>query len=409
MRVLYVHHTDKLAGSTWSLLYLVNRVKQMGVEPVVAVPYPGPAEDLFKQNNIDVIHLPLDRFAHVEGGWVEHPLRYPGAIIACGRWLKKYRAGLEQFEYVIQTAKPDIVHLNSLTLAPYAAVCSRLKIPVVVHVRESVVDGLLGVRTQWLKRLVTNHVDRIIYICEDNRKRLTGSDPKGVVIYNPVDFAKFDKNLDTIEIRQNLGLPENGSVILFAGGLARENGIIPFVKAMSRVAGQLPDVSFLLPFTQRDPSQRRLRVMMRKTANSLGIYSLAQRVDRHLDAVDVRDRVLRTGFRTDIERFFAIADVVVVPFVAPHFARPVIEAHAMAKPVVASRIGGIEEIITHEHNGLLVPPGDATELANAIIRVLKDAGLAEKLGQAGFEEARQRYALPIHSKQIVSEYQNLAD
>ena len=75
-------------------------------------------------------------------------------------------------------------------------------------------------------------------------------------------------------------------------------------------------------------------------------------------------------FRPDPERLNAAADLVVFPSTLPHFARPVIEAGAMAVPVVASRLGGVEELVEDGMTGILVPPGDPAALGDAIARVL---------------------------------------
>ena len=72
--------------------------------------------------------------------------------------------------------------------------------------------------------------------------------------------------------------------------------------------------------------------------------------------------------------------MVTFPSIQPHFARPIMEAGAMSKPVVASSIGGITEILSNERNGLLVAPKDSNALAEAFITLIEDESLAKKMG-----------------------------
>jgi glycosyltransferase involved in cell wall biosynthesis len=78
------------------------------------------------------------------------------------------------------------------------------------------------------------------------------------------------------------------------------------------------------------------------------------------------------------------------------FGRVIIEAMAMGKPVVASRAGGPPEIITHEENGLLVPPHEDEPLAGAIARLLTDREFAAAVAARGQQDARRRFSLPAH-------------
>jgi glycosyltransferase involved in cell wall biosynthesis len=95
--------------------------------------------------------------------------------------------------------------------------------------------------------------------------------------------------------------------------------------------------------------------------------------------------------RSDVPQLLAACDVVVFPAVVPHFARPLIEAAAMAKPVVASDLGGPRELVVHGSTGLLVPPNDPEALASAIAAVLEDPQAAMRMGAAAFERAQQLF------------------
>ena len=404
-RILYVHHAHILSGATLSLVCLIQHLDRSRFTPVVCLTQEGEVEELFATQDVEVRECPMARFSHTTSAW--WPLYKPPSAIKFGRWVAQYPAACRRLENVIEEVVPDLVHLNSLTLAPYAPVFSRQGVPVVVHVRESVMDGWFGVRKHWLRRLLIEHADAIIYICEDNRNRLTGAHSKGQVIYNPVDFSKFDRSLDRETVRRDLGIPDQSKVVLFVGGGIAIKGVMPFIEAMKQVLESVPDLYCLMPFTRYTPSTAPFRVLVRRMANLMGVYSTAQQVERMLADSAIAHRVLRTSFRLDIEKFFAASDVVVVPFLEPHFARPVIEAAAMAKAVVASRIGGIEEVVADGETGLLVPPGDVSALATATTRVLQDRALAERMGEAGYQKALRNYSASVHAEQVTALYRQL--
>jgi glycosyltransferase involved in cell wall biosynthesis len=109
-------------------------------------------------------------------------------------------------------------------------------------------------------------------------------------------------------------------------------------------------------------------------------------------------------FRADPERLMAAADLVVFPSTVPHFARPVIEAGAMARPVVASRLGGVEELVEDGRTGLLVPPRDPDALGDAIARVLLDPAMARRMGEAAHAAYLRRFAREPVMRQVMEVY-----
>jgi len=87
----------------------------------------------------------------------------------------------------------------------------------------------------------------------------------------------------------------------------------------------------------------------------------------------------------------AAADVVALPSLQEGLGVAALEAMAAGRPVVASRVGGLTEAVVHEETGLLVPPGDPTALATALVRLARDPGLRARLGAAGRARVLARY------------------
>ena len=119
-------------------------------------------------------------------------------------------------------------------------------------------------------------------------------------------------------------------------------------------------------------------------------------------------RVHLLGHRDDVAELIAGCDLLAHPTLQHEaFGRSIAEAGAAGIPAVASNLGGIPEIIDHETNGLLVPPGDRTALAAALDRLCLDRSLRERLGTAAQATARHCFTIPSHAAAIERVYREV--
>ena len=401
--ILYIYHGRSLGGASLSLLYLIQHLDPSRYRPVVCCLHDSEVVAYFRQKGVEThVCSGIGDFQHTTAGW--HPLYNPLGFWGLGRSLVSFLPSAWRTKALLQRYGADLVHLNSVTLAPSALGAWLAGVPVVWHVREAVVNGHFGVRRRLLRWLVEVLADEAIFICEDNRRRL-GVRHKAVIIYNFVDFGHFDYRLPGDSVRAELGIPAQAKVVLMLGGVGRIKGTLALVEAMAEVRRHLPQAVALItgsgsPGSGPDPRLARL-------ASYFGYVRYSERVQRAVARHELSDCVRFLPFRSDVERLIAASDVVASPSTKPHFARPVIEAGAMAKPVVASRIGGVEEIVDHGRTGLLVPPGDVGALAEAIVTVLSNEELATNLGNQGYVKARQLFDSEVNMRQIAAVYERL--
>ncbi|MFQ5408992.1 MAG: glycosyltransferase, partial [Anaerolineales bacterium] len=326
IRVLYVHHGGALGGAPLSLAFLLQQLDRSRFEPIVLLTADGPAADVFRSLQIETHIAPdIADFSHTElvwyGGslWWQLPgkaARFWPSIIATRRWLRRLQ--------------PDLVHLNSSTLAAPARAARREGNPVVWHIREPLARGYLGLRRAWLRRHIHHDANRVIAISEYDAAQLIPSN-RIRVIHNFVDFAQFDYKIDAAAARRYFNLNESHYVVTMLGGSSEPKGTLPLVRALPRVRAAVPNV----------------RLLIAGPKPSIGASSPMQAWLRRLTRADWYDRAVMAaasdsiaggyirflGVRADIPRLLAACDVVVFPSVVPHFARPIIEAGAMAKPV----------------------------------------------------------------------------
>jgi glycosyltransferase involved in cell wall biosynthesis len=403
-RILYIDHSGGLGGAPLSLRYLLEALDRDRYEPVVACIHPAPeVMDAYRAAGVETLHAPgISLFPHTTGGW--HPLTSPFGLLRAAGAVRGFGASARATAELVRRVKPDLVHLNSLVLAPSAAGAKAAGAKVVWHVRESVHPGHAGVRRRWLDRALRRWADEAVFISHDDRRRLTGGG-FGVVIPNFVDHARFDRALDGSAVRAELGVPADVPLAVYFGGVAALKGGHVLLAALPRARRVVPGLHALVAGAEAPWSRSLVARTARAVLPLLGTGTERQRFLRAYADAGMDGWVRLLPFRHDPERLIAAADVVVFPSTRPHFARPVIEAGAMAKPVVASRIGGVEELVEDGVTGILVPPGDPEALGGAIARVLGDPDLARRMGEAGYAASLRTYGRAPNLERLMAVYE----
>ena len=182
------------------------------------------------------------------------------------------------------------------------------------------------------------------------------------VIYNGVDFERFGaKTRDRSWLAPNT---EQEKWVVLVGNMHSDvKGHPCLIAAASAVGREFPGVRFVLA---GDGEQR-------------------QNYEQHVAQLGVQNNFLFLGRRDDIPRLLACCDIAVLPSKAEGLPNAVLEYLAAGLPTVASRVGGNAEIVQDGKTGLLVPPGDPSALAEALLRLLRDPGFAGNLGNRGRE------------------------
>jgi glycosyltransferase involved in cell wall biosynthesis len=281
----------------------------------------------------------------------------------------------------------DLVHQNN-GFELGALVVSRLcRIPMVAYQRG---DEWSSFST----RRFAPSVDRYVANSEATKDNLLslGVPPEIItVVYPPLDLAVFDHARPRSLRREEFGVSATAPCFGILGTLREWKGQRVFVQAAHRVFEVVPDArAFIIGGTSGgyDAYERELRALVK----TLGI----------------EDRVVFTGFQADVPGVIQLLDVVVHATITKEpFGRVIVEAMAMKKPVVASRSGGPTEIIEDGRTGFLVAPGDDAAMAERIVRLLTDRRLAQDMGEAGYREVTQRFAVSHHVAQVDAVYRSI--
>ena len=230
------------------------------------------------------------------------------------------------------------------------------------------------------KRIVANRFllrkrDRVVGVGEAVRQALLhneGLPPERVqVVYNGIDVAAFTPHAaERLAVRRELGLAADDFVLMLVARLDPLKDLATAVRTTERLAQQLPSVRLLL--VGEGPERGLVENMVREKALGKHIHLL--------------------GLRRDVARLLSAADVFLLTSVSEGIPVTVLEAMAAGVPVVSTAVGGLPEIIDDEQNGLLAPARDDAALAERVLRLATEAGLHQRLAQAGRQRVWDRFS-----------------
>jgi len=275
-----------------------------------------------------------------------------------------------------------IVHTHTTKAGLLGRIAARLaRVPVVVHTPHGhAFHGYLnsaGSRAlQWVERWLARWSDRIICLTEaerqDHLRFRAGPPEKFEVIHSGVDVERFRRArlASSPHMRRTLGLPEDGPLVGCVARLVPIKGVRHLLEAVPLVRAAVPQATVVF----------------------VGDGPLRSELERRAAVLGLDGAVAFLGLRRDVAEIVALCDVVVLPSLNEGMGKAAVEAFAAGRPVVGSRISGIQDVITDGQTGLLVPPADPEALARAIIHCLTCPVLTDAMGWRAQAEA-ERYGI----------------
>jgi len=386
-----------------SLLYTMQGLDRLRFEPVVALARPS-TELVEFYNSAGFEVLPWEGMMLWDHSTVApKPLYDPRSWVHLGhvwlRWSTTQRNMLE----LIDTIKPDLVHLNSMPLSACAQILNRHGIPFVWHIREPPPDQ--GLRTRMIRRIMMQ-APRLIFLSEYDRQAWVNG-YAGDIVHNFVDLETFSRVMGGRLVRKKMDLAQEDKVILFLGGKALANGIFVLLKALSVLQNQISNLVCLMPGASSIPAASWQGRVARKLLPMLGSGTLIQKIEKGIREKKIESIVRLLPFSRNIPELLAACDLLVVPATRPHFARPVIEAAAMGKACIGSNLGGVNELIEPGRTGLLVEPGSPSALAGAIKELLTDSEKLKIMGKNAYKKACDDFGAKKQIAKIMNIYDTI--
>ncbi len=359
INVLCLANHERLGGGEKSFSELVKGLDRQVFRPVVIGPQAGLFRETMETTGLKYYPLPLGESAKI------------GII------------GL----YNIVRAIREIVKAEQITLLYACTIKSLLlgrlgtcgkSIPAIWHVRTMKTHGMLD----WLIPVLAA---RIITISEAVKGKIPNFYKKRTtVLPNAINLAEAGQKSIEFDFRKRYNISSDTILFGVIGRIAQEKGQSYFIEAAARIAPEYPKARFILagePFLAED---NKYQAHLKDLAQSLGIA----------------DKLIWPGYAPNIWPVIGALDIVVVPSLREGFGRILVEAMAMGKPIIASRIGGIPEIVQDRQEALLVTAGDSALLAQAMREILADANLRQALAQNGKKTAQSKFGLELYHDKI---------
>lgn len=300
---------------------------------------------------------------------------------------------MRQLIHILREQRIQVAHghqfLATLYLAPLAKLAGVPCVIETTHVREAW-------RKSWIKRsflvdrLVYRFVDAFIAVSRANRDYLVQQKhcPAGkvTVIYNGRDLRRFRTDTGAgAAIRERLGISPTDKLLVHVGRLEPQKGHADLLAALEIVRHQVPNARLLL----------------------VGEGKLLPHLESETKRLGLQSAVIFAGFQSRVEDYLDAADLVVLPSLWEGLPLVAIESAAMGKPIVATAVDGTPEVVLHDQTGLLVPPGDCRELAQALTALLLDDARRRRMGLAARRWAEQRFSLQRQADETAELYARL--
>ncbi len=276
---------------------------------------------------------------------------------------------------ILQRLAPTVVHTHQIGALFYAgSAARRAKIPLIVQTEHGKHYGRRR-RTRWLGWVAARHAQRFFCVSKDIASEALAHRivprEKIDVVPNGIDVSRFSGCQDTRELRDSLGIPENVPVIGTIGRLHEIKRQDLLLRGFAQLRRRIPETHLLLV------GDGPLRGELEQLARDLGLAA----------------SVHFAGYQSQPEQFLAMMKVFTLTSRSEGMPLVVLEAHAAGLPVVASRVGGLPEMIEHGRTGLLFSSSQEEELVEALFTLLSEPDVARGMGEAGRARVQSRFTV----------------
>lgn len=304
---------------------------------------------------------------------------------------------------LVKREKYDIIQAcdyDYLTSLPPIFIKRKMNVPIVITTDafpgvswffgNYFVDFVAKLYTKSLGKFILHSYDKlIIYYNKSIEDALRLGVPKCNIHIIPsgIDFNAFSDYIDVSKVKDNLGIKDNEKVLLFVGRLSLVKRIDILIELTKRLLNDGFNIKTIIV------GEGEYKLQYKKLAES------------------VNNNVIFIGEvpHTDISKYYAIADVFVLPSLSEGLPRVLLEAAACCKPMVASKTGGVPDIIIHGKTGFLAEPNNVNSFVHYVKLLLNDEDLSRKFGRNAYMHVKKKFDWNAITKKIESIYEEVAE
>ena len=296
----------------------------------------------------------------------------------------------------LKHVRADLVHTQlefADTLGNIASKLLRLPSVCTIHTMPSRPFLFKSKIHQYLEWLCLRYFcDRVISVSEGARQHhiaISNAVPEKVItIYNGIDliqFQKIDREHERVVVRSELRIPHQAKVFVTVAVLRELKGIQYMIRAMPIILASCPNAYYLI------------------VGDGEYLGALLDETEK----LGLREHIIFAGMRRDIPRILSAGDIFVLPTLTEALPTVLAEAMAARLPIVASRVGGIPEMLVDGQNGRMVPPGNADDLARICNALLLNSRLRKLMGETGWNVVNKKFNIMEQVQQLKSLYLDL--
>lgn len=386
MRIVRVIARLNIGGPARQVVVLDQELARLGCQTLLVYGAPGPSEgtleDLATMHGVPTVSIPT-----------------------LGRRLRTWldlQTAVRLVRVLLETA-PDVVHTHTAKAGALGRVAAtiynltrrRARRCAIVHTfHGNVFSGYFGPvgsgLTRVVERALARNTDRIITLSEQQRDDIAtrfriAPSAKVAVVGAGHDLERlFNLPADAERHRKDLGWTDADVVVGYVGRLVAIKDLHTLVRAIAAIAPACPHVRLLVA---GDGDQREA---LEALTQSLGLSGITRFI----------------GWMTDLPRLYATTDIIALTSINEGMPASIIEGMAAGRPVVATRVGGVPELVVDGETGRLVAPRDIDGIARALQALATDAPLRQAWGARGRAAVRERFAPARLARETLAVYQS---
>ena len=241
-----------------------------------------------------------------------------------------------------------------------------------------------------LEKFAARFTDKIINLTKIEIERFLehgiGTRHQLKQIYNGINIKYYERAMTSnLKKRDEFGLSKDDFICATVGRLVPVKGHTYLIKAIHKVVKVIPEARFLF----------------------VGDGEIKSKLSEEIRSLDLQENIFLLGSRNDIATILSCIDIFLLPSLNEGFGMALIEAMAEKKPVIATNVGGIPEVVIDGETGILVPPKDPEAFSSAIIKLYKNPELSRRMGLAGYNRAKRLFDITTTVHNLERLYSNL--
>lgn len=369
--VLFLQSSSELYGSGKIIHQVLRIYREEGFTPVVVLTGEGDLAELLRADGfiVRIQNLGILRRRYV-------------TISGLINRFRKNKAAYKFLDQLHQKFAFEMVYSNTLAVFIGAYWASKNKLPHTWHIHE-ILHGPKSL-IQFLSYLLDRSTKYPIAVSEavKNHWKPKLDKSKIEVIHNGIPYEAYLQ--EDLSSKEELGLPVDKLIISMIGRINPGKGQLFFLEMAQAILRTYPHVHFVLV---GDPFP--------------GYESIQEEIQSVISGEELQNSITDLGFRKDIPKVLAATDIFVLPSILPDsFPTVILEAMASGLPVVATRSGGAEEMVTEGVTGFLIPIGDIEEGKLAIQKLIESEALRKEMGSNGRKKVLQEYSFEQFKEKI---------